>query len=614
MNITIREYAGNLDLGWNPGEPLNVVLVQPRYEVETDGPTIGLIKESSRAGQESLTSAVAEFIRHRHQRVPGGYDPIHAVILPEFAVPCAGVPELLDAMEQGNDGLLLVAGVERQTMQEYRRCLEDQCTVEEWKQAEIVALDAQSGNQDDWANAMLVAWKPRADGVKVMFQRKITPSNAEMATLNCGSAVHVLPINGARIAFSICSDMLNTGGSCPVVDALVQDFKIRNRPPLHAMVHIQYNSGPDHGLMLDGVKKLLVESPPAVGNLFVDCLVIRANVASECEEDENYGRSGVAVSAHRRDPGPPDCCHVHGDPLRHYDLRPRRASAFLLQTLLPAWIHSPSGAAGARPVMKGHWLPLKAHGLSIDFKDDAADVPEAYRFAAWRAFQRSCNEFLVPAGQDVNAQSLRAFLAEKYRDLRRTVWGVNGGCLRRWARDVFAFSRLDGPPGKWSEDPRSQPDEWDTAHLHDLRRIAASLALIHAGIGVEPSPDGTPSVLRIANGGVAIHCRVASGILWEDVKERVVRDTRELHTMPGDVYLAISDRGNPPKEASKVKIAGLDSDSSPTYGIQRGDAHSIGETSVTLVSVNSIEHAVLESKQLSVADLRTAVQQVLGLP
>jgi hypothetical protein len=612
MSIEIRECAHDLDLGWNPGGPLNVVILQPCFEIEGDAQSFGLIGTSSRAGQEALAAAVADFIRDRDKCVPDpDYRPVHAVILPEFAVPQSGVAALLEAVAQARSGLLLVAGIERQTIMQYTHLLNTYSTVAEWVEKERTALHSQSGAENSWVNAALIAWKATTGARGVVVQRKITPSDGEIATLCAGSAIHVLRINHARVAFSICSDMLNRDGACPSAEHLISHFVCRDRPPLHAMVHIQYNPDSHHDLMEAGIRRLLVESPTTAGNLFVDTMLIRANVGLPTEDGGRYGRSGIAVGAHRRNPRPPDCCHVHGEPVRHYDLRPCSAAAFLLQAQLPAWTHPPSAAAAVRPVIRGLWLGGLKPGTAIDFTSETAACPEPYRFAAWRAFPAGHPP--VPCAENTSAE-LRAHLEVKYENLRQIAWGSNGACLEAWGREAFALSRAGRSREEWERDPRSQPDTWTagSALLGCLQRLAKGLALIHAGRGLAIRPSGAGQGIRVQGTSRSVRCRVAPETPWRDVRSRVAVDARDTPATDGDIYVTVGYTGKSPKRPARVRVAGLNSEDSPTYPPRPERERLVTETHVTLVSGDSLED-VLSRKRMAVSGLAAAVARALGM-
>ncbi len=613
--ITAR--VARLDLGWVVSEELNLLLVQPLYRAEESQGEVGRLRDEFRESQGQVVSAVAELIRDPSKRLLDYWQPLHAVLLPELCVPRESIRDLLDALAQPRTppGMLVAAGIERLSTEEYSELLGSHATDEKWRGQEMASLENPQYRNDMWINAMLLAWHERDGKLGVAFQRKITPSAHERETLCCGDTVHVLVINGASFVFTICSDMLNVppgGGRCSVADAIVRHFGGGGQPgTLDALVHIQCNRHPNHGLMQAGFYRLLVESPRTVGEACRGAMVVRVNAAARCEESDEYGLTGVLVGGHRRYHGrAPRCCCRSGGDIVCYDLRPRRASAFVLRTRLPSRTPGPEGAAGIQPVTGGLWVGLRPGDLEIDFSRGEEAIPEAYRFAGWRALPRELRSGTGTNLLEVAASRIRDELEPKlargYRQLRRACWGRNGDFLSRWGRKALSFAPAE---------VRDDPDKWTAAHLDHLKRLVAGLAMLHAWFPLAPAESsaapGCGAALSLGGGARWVHSRHACDKARDTVRAWVSQDAETSNALSGDIYVVSAEAGA--SESEFVQVGGLMSPGAPTYAAgQVGDRGDIARPGVVLVPVGRIEHWVRQGLVHSLADIREKLVLVLA--
>jgi hypothetical protein len=615
---TDRRYGGNmaavrqtdLDLGWDPAGPLIFLLMQPRYEVVAAAHSEGLITGGFRQKQEATIKLVAKFIGHWPNLVPGDYPHVHAAILPEFSVPVSSANQLLDSLASAHGGFMLVAGIERQSVQEYLQLVEARVTDGKWIQYEKEVLSGYEGSDTAWVNAMLIAWRKPDGAVGMTTQRKITPSPWEQESLCCGDTLNVFSVDKkARFAFTICSDMFSTPPphtimACPVAEDFISQCESGVLHGLDAIIHLQYNRSPDHRLIEDGFGALLVRSADRVSNDLRGAMVIRVNCAGHSEEDDAFGLSGLLVGGHeqyRRET--PTCCRKRGGEIVRYDMRPRRGSAFLVELHLPSRTSSTWRTAGVHPIMRGRWLGLRDALDSLDFREGGpAANPEPYRFAAWRAFRCSCDDILIPAGGNPRRKELRAHLKAKYRELRSALWRPNGDYLERWGRDA----------ARWDSSRVGIPDEWNSEDVGQLRKLVTSLTMVHAGVGLQPAPRDTPTAtIGPMSGAHSLHSRVARCAFDDVVGSRVPEEFADRPSNAGsaDLYLVSSTVG-PSLKAERVKVTGLTRRGAPTNA-EPGEVHLLTETWVTVVAVEAVERAVLGAKDIGPDDLPALIGAVL---
>ena len=607
--MLIREHQ--VELGWEAARPLSLLLVQPRFGIETDADQMGRIGASWRQKQNRLVEAIARLLKEPKKHIPAPYLPVHVIALPEFAVPCDTVTQLLKAVARASHPVLLFAGIERQTVADYRSVVAAHMKPDDCRDRELGLLPAD--NPDPiWVNAAVIAWHDHEGGTGTLFQRKISPSRWERDSLCLGDCLHVIRASGVRLVLTLCSDMLNASSpaeGCPVAASLVQQCSRDYLGAVDAIVHLQFNEKPDDDLMTAGFKTLLVDSSVAAGEKLRGATVIRVNAASETELSDSYGLTGVLVGGHRRYPpqGPLCSCRRLGDIVR-YDMRPRRASAFLVQLYLASRIPGPEAKAGKQPVTDALWLGLRAQTDVLDFRPRTrAVVPEGYRFAAWKAFPCIPGGPFPVGGQDAGGLGLR--LNAKYAELRKMVWAEAGRCLARWGKEVFRLVRLDNP-AKWEADVRSCPDDWGEAERTSLRRLARGLAMIHAAIPVSPAPADVGSAVRLSPGMRSIHCRVMPETRADIavlVKEDF--DLAETGAVRDDLYLVTGGLAPSPMPET-VKVADLTS-GGPVYGAETNERRATDQV-VKVVDVGALERAAYPNgKPIDADELPSVIENIV---
>ncbi len=600
----------DLDLGWDPTGPLFFLLMQPRYEVAGDADSLGLITDAFRQKQRTTIELVAQFIGHWPDLVPGDWPHIHAAILPEFAVPVSSIHQLLDSVASTRGGFMLVAGVERQRVQEYLELVETRVTDGEWIRHEKDLLSGYAGSNMTWVNAMLIAWRKPDGTVGMTTQRKINPSPWEQESLCLGDTLNVFHVDRkALFAFTICSDMFSTPPphtimAFPVAEDFISQCESGVLRRLDAIIHLQYNRSPDHRLIEDGFGAILVRSAARVGNDLRGAMVVRVNCAGQSEEDDGFGLSGLLVGGHeqyRRET--PKCFLKRGDEIVCYDMRPRRGSAFLVELHLPSKTSATERTAGVHPIIRGRWLGLRDALGSLDFGEGgAAANPEPYRFATWRAFRCGCGDILTPARGNPRREELRTHLQAKYRELRSALWRPNGDLLERWGRDAIS----------WDSSRVGIPDEWDADDVRQLRELVTGLTMVHAGVGLQPAPRDAPSAaMRPQSGAYSLHSRVARCAFDDVMDSRVPEEFADKPSNAGnaDLYL-VSSADAPSLKAERVKVTGLTRRSAPTNG-GPGEEHLITETWVTVLAVEAVERAVLSARDIGPGDLPALIEAVL---
>ncbi len=611
--------TNTVDLGWNPAGDLNFLLVQPLYAVVQSGDEVGRIEGDSRDNQKQVVDSVIELVLNPEERVSANFQPLHAAILPELAAPQECVRGLLEAVAeaQTDPGMLVVSGIERLSREEYEQFVQDYATDQEWQNEELRRMAARASPSASWVNAMLIAWRDRHGEPGVVFQRKISPSAQERESLCAGETVHILVIDQASFAFTICSDMLNVDapgadGGCSVAQGIVEHFQ-GDEPPrtLDAIIHIQHNQKPDHELMAAGFYRLLVDSPQAVGAAVSGASVVRVNAAAICEERDEYGCTGILVGGHRRyAKDPPECCCRRGESIVRYDFRPRRASAFLVKARLPSRTPGPFGAAGIQPVTGGLWLGIRPSDGRVDFTSDAAAVPEAYRFAAWRGFpcelrSSTGTDLLEPSQQSPVQEQLYQRLRNSYEELRRVCWGINGECLQMLGQEAFVF---------WPDDLKPQPDTWDSTHVDRLRHLVAGLTMVHAWFPLQAASisgtTGRRAAVRLEKNGPSIHSRDGCDLLSSDIPARVVEDASS-DAKDGDIYLICGVRGQ--LEVQAIPLGGLTGPSASTYPISEDlDDLDITRATLLLIPIQAIEDCVLEDGADDLCAIGEGLRHVLA--
>jgi hypothetical protein len=624
-NMRVLRTTGT-GLDWDTVGPLHVLVLQPYYRVETNGPNIGaLVRQDGQRLQKTMAE-LAELIRKPAARLPPEFLPLHLVLVPELAVPLDTVRILFRALaEQPSDAnALLCFGIERLGLIEYldmiREFEVDKCAVRE----EERDLQASIAEAEAWVNCIAIAWRGAEAGLQVLFQRKITPSAPEVDSLCAGRLVRVLDVNKECLAFSNCADLLDSPAPQGAHGETVADFLLRQRreghcPSLSALIHLQFNPKPAHGLANSAAHELLARHPQDPNEDLHQMLILQANAADECEEHGNYGRAGAMCARRYRGNTVPACCRVQGDTYTQYTLRPHRASAFLLEVRLPRHITGGEDPTAVRPVVKGRWRRIDADGGGLNLTDERSAVPDALRFAGWRAFPRSlgAHHRLFPTGH-ANADKLNQHVGDSYTDLRRRFWGKRGAFLSAWAHDVF---RLRAPTG---QEPGTRsaarahfdewdPDRWDEAKIEGLRALTRGLAVVHSGLELAAKETSAPqaSALELTAGKARLHCRDVTGECWDTVRSRVAEDAERVAATCGDVYVVNGecDQGTP----TRLDIAGLRAGNFGTsVPTDETDANDISRPTVVLVPVSSLLSQVLSDKSLTIEGMRDKVAAVLG--
>ncbi len=599
--------SGNISLGWKLDDPLNMVLVQPFYAIEPGGSNAFALDPQSAARQRLTIGTVLSFLSDSDGRVPHLFRQVRLVVLPEFSVPYDMVQQVVDRMSATRPGMLLVAGIERQSLQQYGYLVETYVTDGAFREQEIDKLTQHNNPARNWVNAALVAWRDGVGTPGVLFQRKICPSNLESQTLCTGDVIHTLRVDGALFGFAICSDLLDADPPPPEppISVAQQICEGCVDSPLDVLVHVQYNPKPRHTTVGAGTHTLLTNLATR------DALVVRVNRAASCEEHSEYGVSGAVVGRHRSFGDPPECCCVRDEnDMRWYDMRPQRACAFLLQTYLPSAVEGPQVPAGQQPVRYALWLPTPNPDDDINFTLPRAASPEPRRFGGWRAFEwkpwsKPGRDLLKPTGDN---EDLHSYLKEKYQELRRAVWGDNGRCLSLWAEKAVQFH---------ADTIQDCPDHWHIRGVTEaLRKLVAGMTLIHAGPGLAPIEwtDGVPprAAMRFAGAlAASVHCRDAASLRWPAIKARLVPDAQSGASHK-DWYVVSNAGGHPCAEA--LPYAGLVHPAAATYGVaaEGADPRSVAVPCVLAVPVGELEDRVLDAAGVTRGTVAEAVLAIEG--
>ena len=613
--VAVRVYPVDIELGWNLARGLNTVLLQPHYKVEEVGAAVGRIAPESRGAQSQLSDAVISLLQDSDACIPDGFRPLQVVALPELAVPDGKVESLTKAVSSARPGTLLVAGIERMSRERYAELLSVTEGDDEWRDAEVATLSRQDDHVRNWVNVLLIAWRDAAGDAGATFQRKVTASRWERATLCCGEGVRVMRTSGATFAFFVCSDMTDA----PDADALpaaqwIAEY-LRNADDgcsLAAVFHMQRNPRPDNDLILRSYRRLIADDGQPGGALLGNGIVLRANAAGARADSSDFACSGVVLDcAHRPSPEPQPCCHRREvGSFRCHELRAREGSAFLLKARFPSHITYEQALMGMEPLDGARWLDIRRLRDQINFCSPDAAEPDGYRFAAMAVFSDQLTglggqDLLAPfgGGDAEERERLGLELQSSYRSLREACRGGNGECLRRWGEELH---------GLVARSRRPDPDSWEAqGHRARLRHLVAGLAMIHWHLPLEPGSDAGRSALRLASGQAGLHCRHALGLLWSNVVGGIRQYAEAEHVGFPDVFL-VHEAGGEPKP-TWVPLGGFASPGGPNYALQRADGPpSLGEACVLVVPVSAIESRVLESDAGDVGAMRQGLAELLA--
>jgi len=252
----------------------------------------------------------------------------------------------------------------------------------------------------------------------------------------------------------------------------------------------------------------------------------------------------------------------------------------------------------------------------VDFTSQAAAVPDGYRFAAWRAFpcelRSTLNPDLLkpPPGHPLKGE-LHSRLLEAYANLRRACWGANGECLSRWGREVLTFDL---------QAAESDPDQWHPAHTDGLRRLAAALTMLHTWFPLQPAPSAaTPTgapALRFAGGGLPVHSREACQMVWGEIRQCIAKHANATNAPHGAVYVVAGARGLPPQGPGRIPLAGLGTETGPTYGVeQSGTPDDATQPHVVAVAAEAVEACLFQETALELERIPGRLADIVaGLP
>lgn len=331
-NLEIQRVELN-DLVIDAAQKLGLVIVQPEYNLVSDGAVPFQIVESDRKRQIELIERAFQI------RASESQDrdlPVPFVLFPEASIPLddpGGLDCLRQQMENIDDDVIFIGGLEGLSPQQAQE-------LGKRFPSSAPAFDL-SFTAGAFVNVCVIAIKPANGTLRWYFQAKIRPSQWEQPR-NMAHGKRILYFVASRVAFlcEICFDHIAAQGVEHLNTVLCKELGAATQPNAASLDFIfvpQNHPTPDHPSARENTSILLNREDRLLNNNFATVVVVnRAATATALTE---YGRSGFHYREGRwriskSDVGP------KGYSLRDLDgvtsaIFRRRAEAIHAATLVP---------------------------------------------------------------------------------------------------------------------------------------------------------------------------------------------------------------------------------------------------------------------------------------
>jgi hypothetical protein len=288
----------NLDgLGIDAGQKLGMVIVQPKYDLISDGTVPFRISEAYRDAQKNL---IEKAFQIRAAESEGRGVSIPFILFPEAAIPVSnpdGLDCLYQQMQQAEGEVIFIGGLEGLSPGELER------EVNRF-QPNIEVAKPNFDPVGTFVNACVIAVKFDGGGLAWHFQAKLAPSQWEQPR-GMARGRRLLYFLAPRLAFvcQICFDHVAMQGTEALSMSLCHKLIQNTRPlaaPLNFIFVPQCNPDPQAHSVRQNTGLLLNFTDPHLSNHLASVVVV--NKAATLQEPLKYGRSGFHYRADRWQP------------------------------------------------------------------------------------------------------------------------------------------------------------------------------------------------------------------------------------------------------------------------------------------------------------------------